>query len=186
MTWTDIKKFAMLDFEASSLSDNSWPIEVGISWIAERKVETWSSLILPDPTWDISDWSSQSEEVHNIPLVSLKKAPEADRVALNLIEKVAGRTLISDAPPFEQFWLKQLLSVGAEVPPHVIEDYHAVSFALFDGFALDVLYEKLERPIVPHRAGPDSARLASGWLRACEIQRRAKGANTSQRLPSDL
>lgn len=185
MTWTDIEKFAMLDFEASSLSDKSWPIEVGISWIAAGKVQTWSSLIQPDPTWDISDWSLQSEAVHNIPLMSLKTAPKADCVALDLIEKVAERTLISDAPPFEQFWLQQLLGEDTEVPPRLIEDYHAVSFALFDGFALDVLYEKLERTKAPHRAGPDSARLASGWVRACEFQRQEERGDTSTRLPND-
>lgn len=186
MTCTDIERFAVLDFEASSLSDKSWPIEVGISWISEGKVQTWSSLIQPDPTWDLSDWSSQSEAVHNIPFRCLKAAPKADRVAMDLIEKASGRTLISDARTFEQYWLEQLLGVDAEAPPHLIEDYHAVSFALFDGFALDVLYEKLERTKVPHRAGPDSARLASGWLRAREFQRRATGADTSKRLPNDL
>jgi len=185
MTWTDIEKFARLDFEASSLSDKSWPIEVGISWIAAGKVQTWSSLIQPDPTWDISDWSLQSEAVHNIPLMSLKTAPKADCVALDLIEKVAERTLISDAPPFEQYWLEQILGKSAEATPHLIEDYHAISFDLFGGFALDVLYEKLERTKVPHRAGPDSARLASGWLRACKVQSRAEGADTSTRLPND-
>lgn len=186
MTWTDIERFAMLDFEASSLSDKSWPIEVGISWIAEGKVQTWSSLIQPDPSWDIADWSPQSEAVHNIPFLSLKTAPKADLVAMGLIENATGRTLISDAPPFEQYWLEQLLGKDAEAPSHMIEDYHAVSFALFDGLALDVLYEKLERTKVPHRAGPDSARLASGWLRACEIQRRAKGADASKRLQNGL
>ncbi len=185
MTWTDIEKFAMLDFEASSLSEKSWPIEVGISWIADGEVQTWSSLIQPDPTWDISDWSPQSEAVHNIPFLSLKTAPKTDRVAMDLIEKATGRTLISDAPPFEQYWLEKLLGMDAEAPPHVIEDYHAVSFALFDGFALDVLYERLERTRVPHRAGLDSARLASGWLRACEIQSQQEGADTSTRLSND-
>ncbi|WP_339758998.1 hypothetical protein [uncultured Sulfitobacter sp.] len=186
MTWTDIERFAVLDFEASSLSGKSWPIEVGISWISEGKVQTWSSLIKPDPTWDLSDWSAQSEAVHNIPFHCLKTAPKADRVAMELSEKATGRTLISDAPPFEQYWLQQLLGNEAEAPSHLIEDYHAVSFALFDGYALDVLYEKLERTKVPHRAGPDSARLASGWLIALEIQKRATGADISRRLPNDL
>ncbi|WP_295512845.1 hypothetical protein [uncultured Sulfitobacter sp.] len=186
MTSKDIEKFAVLDFEASSLSDKSWPIEVGISWIAEGKVQTWSSLIQPDPKWDLSDWSPQSEAVHNIPFLSLKKAPKADRVAMDLIERATGRTLISDAPRLEQYWLEQLLGKDAEAPSHLIEDYHAVSFALFDGFALDVLYEKLERTTVPHRAGPDSARLASGWLRACELQRPRERADTSGRPPNGL
>tara|TARA_R110002110_G_scaffold349867_1_gene559977 strand:- start:579 stop:749 length:171 start_codon:yes stop_codon:yes gene_type:complete len=49
------------------------------------------------------------------------------------------------------------------------EDFHEASFALFDGYALDMLYETLEQHPAPHRAGPDSARLASAWLKAYQV-----------------
>ncbi|QCO54618.1 hypothetical protein EOK75_01610 [Pseudorhodobacter turbinis] len=49
MTKPNIEKFATLDFEASSLSQESWPIEVGLSWLADGEVQTWSTLIRPTP-----------------------------------------------------------------------------------------------------------------------------------------
>jgi len=47
MTKPNIEKFATLDFEASSLSHESWPIEIGLSWLTDGEVQTWSTL---DPT----------------------------------------------------------------------------------------------------------------------------------------
>jgi len=56
-TNSDIEKFATLDFEASSLSQDSWPIEVGLSWLAGGEVQTWSTLIRPAPDWNLSEWA---------------------------------------------------------------------------------------------------------------------------------
>ena len=72
--------------------------------------------------------------------------------------------------PLRRKWRKPFLmsSGAADSPP--IEDFDAVSFAVFSGYALDMLYETVERRPAPHRAGPDTARLARGWLRAAEHQ----------------
>ncbi|WP_167648816.1 exonuclease domain-containing protein [Mameliella alba] len=165
-----IENFAILDFEASSLSQGSWPIEVGLSWIANGHVRTWSSLIRPDPAWNLGDWSPQSAEVHGIPLSDLQDAPSAAEVAEAFLDVVGRRTLVSDAAEFEARWLSRLLRTTgrAEIPS--IEDFDAVSFAVFSGYALDMLYETVERRPAPHRAGPDTARLVRGWLRAVEHQ----------------
>jgi hypothetical protein len=166
-----IEKFGILDFEASSLSSRSWPIEVGISWIESGRVETWSSLIRPDPDWDITDWSMKSQNVHQIPLVDLQSALSARCVAKHCLKLTSGLTLVSDAPEFERHWLTRLLETSEVNIAPAIEDFDTVSFANFDGFALDMLYEKLERTKVPHRAGPDSARLAYGWLTASKVHK---------------
>jgi len=153
----------------SGLCGDSWPIEVGISWIERGQIQTWSSLIQPTPNWDLLDWSMSSEAVHGIPLSTLQNAPKAADVASKLKSMTKGFVLVSDAPKFELHWLSRLLDAGQFSPMPTIEDFDTVSFAYFDGIALDFLYEKLERTRVPHRAGPDSARLASGWLRAQEV-----------------
>ncbi len=98
MTRQGIEQFAVLDCEASSLSKQSWPIEVGLSWIENEKVLTWSSLIRPASEWDLSDWSQQSAAVHKIPYEDLFQAPMASQVARDLVRALDGRTLISDAP----------------------------------------------------------------------------------------
>ncbi|WP_089885883.1 hypothetical protein [Citreimonas salinaria] len=165
-----IENFAILDFEASSLSAASWPIEIGLSWLANGQVQTWSSFIRPDPAWDLGDWSSQSAEVHGIPLSELEDAPYAAEVAEAFLNVVGRRSLVSDAPEFEERWLSRLLRTTRHVKSSSIEDFDAVSFAVFSGYALDMLYETIERHPAPHRAGPDTARLARGWLRATALQ----------------
>lgn len=166
MMSTSIEKFATLDFEASSLSPHGWPIEIGLSWIEHGSLQTWSSLICPDPAWDPADWSPQSAAVHGIPMTDLETAPPATQVAESFLRVLGDRRLVSDAPEFEMRWLSRLLQVnGCERMPR-IEDFDGISFALFEGFALDMLYETLERRPAPHRAGPDSARLAGAWLKA--------------------
>jgi DNA polymerase III epsilon subunit-like protein len=79
MTKPNIEKFATLDFEASSLSQESWPIEVGLSWLTDGEVQTWSTLIRPAANWELSDWAPQSAAVHGIALEELEDAPVAYR-----------------------------------------------------------------------------------------------------------
>ncbi|MBB4124285.1 hypothetical protein [Martelella radicis] len=171
MIGKNIETLMALDFEASSLSAESWPIEVGISWIEGNQVQTWSSLIRPASVWNRADWSKQSEAVHGISMSDLETAPTVENVAQQLMPKIEGFILVSDAPRLETDWLSRLLGAARWAPSAItVEDYDAVSFTHFDGLALDFLYEKLERMRVPHRAGADSARLASGWLKALQVR----------------
>ena len=165
------QRFAFLDFEASSLDRGSWPIEVGLSWIDDSwEIQTFESLIRPAPDWPEEAWSQASALVHNIPRSSLETAPRVDVVAQGLLRALGGRIALSDAPPFERHWLDQLFG-AAGVATHVqIEDFEAITLAAFSPRALDFLYERLERVVAPHRAGPDSARFAKGWLAGMRIE----------------
>ena len=109
MTHEKVESFVILDFEASSLSLKSWPIEIGLSWIEGGAVQTWSSLIRPAATWDLDDWSSQSAAVHRIAFSNLAAAASVQDVAQVFLEILAGRQLVSDAPEFETRWLTRLL-----------------------------------------------------------------------------
>lgn len=163
-----LEKFAIIDFEASSLSPSSWPVEIGISFLASGKINTWSSLIRPDKHWNRMDWSEKSAKIHGLSQSELRNAPEASFIVKDFWQKLGDRTLLSDAPEFETRWLTKLLKasrVQAETVPFV-GDYHHASFSIFSGYALDIVYETLERRAAPHRAGPDSARLATAWLHA--------------------
>ena len=163
---TDIESYATLDFEASSLSPESWPIEIGLSWLQNDRVQTWHSLIRPVPEWDILDWSAQSAAVHKIAFETLLDAPPAAAVVNDFFNNLAGKVLMSDAPEFEVRWLARLLTAAGCVDVPKIADYHDVSFKQFSGLALDILYESLTRQPAAHRAGPDSARLAKAWSKA--------------------
>lgn len=69
-----------IDFEASALTLQSFPIEVGIA-IARSptgEIETWSSLIRLEEDWAASDqWDPNSERIHGISRRSLRDAMPA-------------------------------------------------------------------------------------------------------------
>jgi hypothetical protein len=76
---------ALLDFEASSLAPDSWPLEVGLSWIDRNlKVQTYHSLIQPVPEWPEHAGSPASAVAHNIPRRALDTAPDVKEFAEQL------------------------------------------------------------------------------------------------------
>jgi DNA polymerase III epsilon subunit-like protein len=156
---------AFLDFEASSLDPDSWPIEVGLSWIDHNlEVQTYHSLIKPVPEWSEHAWSPASAAVHNIPRRALDEAPDVTEVAEGLLKVLGGRIALSDAPPFERHWLDILFTAASVTDQVTIEGFDAITLGAFSSHALDHLYEHLDRRKAPHRAGPDSARCANAWL----------------------
>jgi len=161
-----------IDFEASSLSLGSWPIEVGIAWIEGAGVQSWSSLIQPDPLWDTEDWSQSSAEIHNISLEELRAAPTAVEVAEEVKARLIGKTPISDNPDFEARWMRQLLAL-IDAPCPEFLDYELIVHSACHGHpaALGRAYQYLRRSKVPHRAQQDAERLAKGLLRGLQVVR---------------
>ncbi len=163
------KKLVFIDFEASSLSPESWPIEVGLAWIEQQGVVVESKLIQPDPDWLLDDWSEKSATVHNIPFSALKMAEPAVDVARWLKEIVGDNILVSDAPEFDRRWLDRLLATLGE-PARQIDDFDRIVRILFsqeDGVvapgAIEQVYEtRAERPTT-HRAGADAANMAHAY-----------------------
>ena len=104
-----------LDFEASSLGSNGYPIEVG--WAAEDGREE-AHLIRPAPGW--TDWSARAEQVHGIPLDRLTRegAPH-DVVARRLLEALEGQAVFASAPSWDGQWLSRLLR-AAGLPRHAL------------------------------------------------------------------
>jgi DNA polymerase-3 subunit epsilon len=170
MSPTFIEKFAFLDFEASSLDGDSWPIEVGLSWInADLSVDTYERLIRPAPDWPETAWSTVSAKVHNIPRRDLDDAPDVQIVARDLLAALGNRIALSDAPAYESQWLTRLMDAAGVTNGADIQHFHTVSSGRFSSLALDHLYERLELTHAPHRAGADSARLAKSWIAGLRI-----------------
>lgn len=157
-------QFMFIDFEASGLGRDSWPIEIGISWIADNSVCVEASLIRPEADWPISSWSAESAVVHGIALAALAAAPLAETVAARFTGLMSGALVLSDAPEYDQRWLDRLLSTLPTPPGITLRDFDAAAHGVFTGPALDALYERLNLTRAPHRAGPDAARLARAWL----------------------
>jgi DNA polymerase III subunit epsilon len=154
-----VKPILFLDFEASSLSpDRSRPVEIGWSVLREGEIVTTSTLIRPRTSW--TDWSDVSAMIHGIRRDYLDAAPDADLVAAKT-DAFRSYLVVSDSPEWEQLWLDRLREGRSRI---LVGDLHLVSAERLSPRGLDWMYERLERRKPPHRAGPDSRRLADAYL----------------------
>lgn len=173
--------FLIVDCEASSLSMQSYPIEVG--WSAWESDETGSLLIKSEETRPARDWDSRAEAVHGISrdLVACNGVP-ASCAAEVVLALARGRRIIADQPAWDGAWLRLLLSTIGEAPRQVFDfDFvcwketarlRAIRPPL--GFERSLqqvrltCYNRREQamaswPEVKHRAGPDARRLRAGY-----------------------
>ena len=126
-----------LDFEASSLSDRSYPIEV--AWVFEDG-RSESHLIEPAQGWD--DWDDVAQTVHGIERVKLQTEGTPPHIVANrMVEALTGHDLFASAPSWDGKWLSVLLR-GAGLPRHALR-LRATDEALRE-IATDIL-----RPVVP-------------------------------------
>lgn len=157
-----------LDFEASSLGRNSYPIEVG--WVFEDGAEE-AYLIRPAPDWD--DWDPAAETVHRIGRDRLiAEGTPHDHVAARMVEVLSGHDLLASAPSWDGKWLSVLLR-AAGLPRHSLrlrdsDDAHRACAAAILG---------------PVLAGPQLEDAIATALRQGEI--RAPGEPPAHRALAD-
>ena len=99
-----------LDFEASSLSAQSYPIEVAWSR-SDGSIENY--LISPAgiEAWD--DWSVLSEKVHGISRPELLLHGKSPDWICNLMnQQLTGQVVYTDNPVYDGRWLEELFSVS--------------------------------------------------------------------------
>src|SRR5882724_13215124 len=94
-----------LDFEASSLSKTSYPIEIG--WVFEDgKGE--GHLIRPAPGW--TDWDGSAAIIHGISRAELeRRGTPHDEVCRHMVDSFTGHALFASAPSWDGKWLSVLL-----------------------------------------------------------------------------
>ncbi|TDK31770.1 transcriptional regulator [Rhizobium deserti] len=104
-----------LDFEASSLSKKSFPIEV--AWVFEDG-RFRSHLIKPAADW--LDWSPEAEHVHGISRGMLDaEGTPVEAVAAEMMKELAGHDLYASAPSWDGKWLSVLLRATGH-PRHAL------------------------------------------------------------------
>lgn len=94
----------ILDFEASSLSDTSYPISAGL--LLKGEVHYW--LIQPEPDW--IDWSLQSQAIHGLTrsFIETQGLP-AKEVYTQMLKLLQNEPYVySDNPEWEQMWFSRL------------------------------------------------------------------------------
>jgi hypothetical protein len=154
-----------IDFEASSLDADSWPIEIGLTTIKDGKLHTWSSLIKPEADWPERAWSWESAQIHNIPRDGLDAAPTAADVGRGFLDRIGQRHIISDAPGFDWFWAGRLLDVIDVTPPIFVNVDRVVASACSGNpHAINVAFKHLSDAPRGHRAGADTERMATAVL----------------------
>jgi hypothetical protein len=128
---------AFLDFEASSLSAHSYPIEV--AWVfQDGRSET--HLIAPAPAW--TDWDDAAEAIHGISQATLKATGAPHEVVANrMVEVLSDHDLFASAPSWDGKWLSALLR-AAGLPRHTLR-LRDTDVALRET-ALEIL-----RPVLP-------------------------------------
>src|SRR5882757_8109047 len=104
-----------LDFEASSLSKQSYPIELG--WVGEDG-EGAAWLIRPAPGW--TEWDADAAKVHGISRETLARdGVDHTEVCARLIALAQGRVLYASAPSWDGHWLSMLLRAAGQ-PRHLL------------------------------------------------------------------
>jgi hypothetical protein len=168
---------AFLDFEASSLGKQSYPIEV--AWVFEDgSAEAW--LIRPAPGW--TDWGDTAAAIHGIARSLLEtEGVSHDAVARRMIEALSGHDLLASAPSWDGKWLSTLLR-AAGLPRHSLrlrdsDDAHkeaavailapVVPAARLPAIVADLLASTRERAsgeAPAHRALADAQEERQRWL----------------------
>jgi len=159
------------DFEASGL--DGFPIEVGWAFVDEQtRIVSGSSLILPDPKWNLAaTWDESAEQIHGICLNHvMQKGLPTHQVAQQLNAALAGLNLYSDSL-FDQKWMGELFESAGLTPAFALQDMPApvlieqlrAELGLTDDDVVG-LYRTLDHK-APHldRAKPDARHWAARW-----------------------
>lgn len=147
----DLRRIAVIDFEASSLGSASFPTEIGWAFIDEDgAIVSGACLIRPIAKWTrhADAWSAASERLTGITRDMLEQDGVTPREAMRrLLDAVGDRDLYSDAPPYDQHWLGLLAdAAGLSISGRTIGD-------------ITSLMSQPAGP-TPHRAEADARR----WL----------------------
>jgi hypothetical protein len=183
-----------LDFEASSLGRDGYPIEVG--WVFEDG-RSEAHLIRPAPGWD--DWADDAQAIHHISRDTLDASGEPhDHVARRMVDMLTGHDLLASAPSWDGKWLSVLLR-AAGLPRHALrlrdsdeECRQTVECILAPHIpaaelapAIDRILEQADaRPtghVPAHRALADAVEERAHWLAVRSAAMRLVGQDTDAR-----
>ncbi|MCL6416074.1 hypothetical protein MIB92_10450 [Aestuariirhabdus sp. Z084] len=153
-----------IDYEASSLHEGSYPIEVGIV-LADGSRRGW--LIRPEPHW--IDWDPVSATIHNIPRSLLQdEGDSVQDVAAELNRQLPRQTLYCDGLPYDAYWQQRLFDAAGFAAAF---ELRSVSTLLNEEQQRQWKHTKGEivsqESVVLHRAENDAWLLQETWRRLC-------------------
>lgn len=128
---------AVIDYEASGLIGETYPIEVGIALTTDGiTIHSASSLIRPTWEWEqYGVWNERAEKIHNIRRRDLETAPppeEAARAMMSLLKEHGLSTipLHCDGGEFDEKWHAAMTKASGVKLPRLtgIDQYKNINF----------------------------------------------------------
>lgn len=168
-------RLVCIDFEATSLSPVSFPIELGwaVAELAKPRLVA-SGAIMIRPLGE--DWEPSAEALHGLSRARLMREGTGPAEALETFEAAVGRLsdirLVADSE-LDDMWLRRLVEAAipatrqSQRPAWRVEDFHLVLGRLTRdvGRSRRLLQDLHARPQA-HRAEPDARRLAQTLIEA--------------------
>lgn len=157
-----MEKIITLDIEASGLSSNSYPIEIGVVLTDNS---SWCNLIKPAKSW--SYWSQEAQKIHQITQDNLAQHGKDIRaIAESLNELLKGQIVYSDCWVLDDQWLRKLYAEARLFPSFRLRDIMHIlkedDFAHWENTKSTIAKElNIER----HRATNDARILQESFLR---------------------
>lgn len=164
---------AVIDFEASSLDLEGYPIEVGLAvWAApETPIFAASTLIRPDEAWTRhGHWSPASAKLHGIrgrDLRALGHQPVHVAAALN--EALGANVAWCDGGAYDAQWARALFRTGRTQASFTLGDWHQLA-TLLGSAARERCLAWLEQAPARHRAREDAVQLLLALAHAVEAE----------------
>lgn len=158
---------SFIDFEASGLDPESYPVEV--AWSGPDGTVT-SYLIRPEPSWTY--WDPNAADIHGLSRERLDaEGLPAEIVAYRLNAALAAvGVAYSDASAFDGFWCETLLEAAGLMPEFriapVLEAFPGTRLAELEGYR-EAAYRRIGGRC--HRAGTDVRALVEAYRVAFDL-----------------
>lgn len=145
----------VIDFEASGLHENSFPIEV--AWVGDQ-TKLSNYVIAPLDRWNEPKlWCEKAEAIHQFSYESLSETGiAAEAVANYLLNALTNESIYSDNPSFDQRWLNELMSKTGVKHNIQLQDLHELLDSMVDSDTKQAVFHYVRQYSPPtHRAGRD-------------------------------
>lgn len=162
---------ATLDFEASALGRNSYPIEVGVCvWAKpDQPIRGWSALIAPTATWLANGkWDAEAAAIHRIRPEELLAGSQPAEVIAALNTILGTSRAWCDGGACDRYWARTLADASVIRPTFGLGEWGMLK-ARLDKNSHERLLQWLEAAPPRHRARDDAERLLKALGQALDI-----------------
>lgn len=147
------KKHLFIDFEASSLSQDSYPVAIGV-FDSENEDNCYNCLIKPEGDWD--DWSEESEMIHGYSIEELMfYGQDAKTVAQEINALYEDETLLCDSQ-WDIFWMGRLYDAAEMKPSFLLTNMRHI----LDKETMQKIDDEIDLVSMPHDPLQDAKILA--------------------------